>query len=134
MDTFFKLILTILTILILIQFIYSFMTFSNFNCPDCPTCPEQKDCSELYPPSSNQIVKHIHKNPNIYRSSQYMGLVNSYVAVGHYGWRLIRARSAQMEWLDRSRHGMNRGTTAIGQPTASEPHPASHSASGVGIR
>ena len=62
MDTFFKLILTILTILILIQFIYSFMTFSNFNCPDCPTCPEQKDCSELYPPSSNQIVKHIHKN------------------------------------------------------------------------
>ena len=38
------------------------MTFSNFNCPDCPTCPEQKDCSELYPPSSSQIVKHIHKN------------------------------------------------------------------------
>lgn len=38
------------------------MSFSKFNCPDCPTCPPQKDCSELYPPSSNQIVKHIHKN------------------------------------------------------------------------
>ena len=62
MDTFFKLILIVLTTLILIQFIYSFMSFSKFNCPDCPICPPQKDCSELYPPSSNQIVKHIHKN------------------------------------------------------------------------
>lgn len=61
MDTFYKFILTILTLLILIQFIYSFMSFSKFNCPDCPICPRPKECSELYPPSSNQIVKHIHK-------------------------------------------------------------------------
>lgn len=61
MDTFFKLILTILTIIVFIQFIYSYITFSKFNCPDCPECPPQKDCSESYPPSNSEIIRHIHK-------------------------------------------------------------------------
>lgn len=62
MDTFLKFILAILVILILGQIIYSYITFSSFNCPDCPVCPPEKECSNLFPPSNSEIVRHIHKN------------------------------------------------------------------------
>tara|TARA_B100002019_G_C20956423_1_gene444129 strand:- start:87 stop:536 length:450 start_codon:yes stop_codon:yes gene_type:complete len=38
------------------------LTFSKFNCPDCPTCPPQKDCSLLYPPNNNEIIRYINKH------------------------------------------------------------------------
>lgn len=62
MNTFFNFIFSILTILVLVQFIYSFLTFSKFNCPDCPICPPQKDCSLLYPPNNNEIIRYINKH------------------------------------------------------------------------
>jgi len=62
MDTFLKFILMLLVILTIGQIIYSYMTFSTFNCPDCPICPPQKECSNLFPPSNSEIVRHIHKN------------------------------------------------------------------------
>lgn len=61
MDTFLKFILSLLVILIAGQIIYSYRTFSSFNCPDCPICPPQNECSELYPPSNGEIIRHIHK-------------------------------------------------------------------------
>jgi len=61
MDTFLKFILTVLVVLIIGQIIYSYMTFSSFNCPDCPICPPQNECSDLFPPSNSEIIRHIHK-------------------------------------------------------------------------
>ena len=61
MDTFLKFILTVLVILIIGQIIYSYITFSSFNCPDCPICPPQKECSNLFPPSNSEIIRHLHK-------------------------------------------------------------------------
>lgn len=55
-----SIIIFVILILSGLQLAYSYISIEKFACPACPECKPISNCSGMNPPSSYEIVRHIH--------------------------------------------------------------------------